>query len=516
MSIFTTVKFAIAAVAAAFVQTTASAQSLNITVEEAGTLSTLVGDAAYTTTSLTVSGPLNSADILFLRRMMGRDSTSSGTTAGTLSTLDMANATIVAGGGNYYTTRSNTANVLGQYSFQQCANLTSLVLPNSIIEVGNYSLQRTSITSITIPESVKTIGISAFANSSLESITIPSTVTSLGNYAFSSSSIGTADLSAATSITAIPTGAFSYCANLTTITLPSSVTAIEASAFAGSGLTSFTFPANLTRIGNLAFQSDTLLTSLGEIPATVDSIGYSAFQGVNVAAYSVASGNSRFTAVDGVIYDNGGKTLIAYPTGSTATSFVVPTEVDSIALSAFFRSGNLTQITLPEGLGTISSACFRETGLTTLNLPSSIYYINSSAFYASRSLTEVTFQGPTFIASQAFQHCTNLDKLYFLSETPPTLNTAGLNFNYCADVLTAYIPEGESVLTAYNTAMANAKTTGSLVFSTLITGITDASVSPYAVEVARYNTAGQKLSAPAFGINIVKYSDGTVRKEVVK
>ncbi len=37
-----------------------------------------------------------------------------------------------------------------------------------------------------------------------------------------------------------------------------------------------------------------------------------------------------------------------------------------------------------------------------------------------------------------------------------------------------------------------------------------------AVEVARYNIVGQLLSAPEKGINIVKYSDGTSKKELVK
>ena len=37
-----------------------------------------------------------------------------------------------------------------------------------------------------------------------------------------------------------------------------------------------------------------------------------------------------------------------------------------------------------------------------------------------------------------------------------------------------------------------------------------------AVEVGRYDLHGRRLSQPAQGVNIVKMSDGTIRKEMVK
>ena len=43
-----------------------------------------------------------------------------------------------------------------------------------------------------------------------------------------------------------------------------------------------------------------------------------------------------------------------------------------------------------------------------------------------------------------------------------------------------------------------------------------ASTGKDAVEVCRYDLHGRRLSQPAQGVNIVKMSDGSVRKEVVK
>ena len=36
------------------------------------------------------------------------------------------------------------------------------------------------------------------------------------------------------------------------------------------------------------------------------------------------------------------------------------------------------------------------------------------------------------------------------------------------------------------------------------------------VEVGRYDIHGRLLSAPTSGVNIIKYSDGSIKKEVVK
>ena len=48
------------------------------------------------------------------------------------------------------------------------------------------------------------------------------------------------------------------------------------------------------------------------------------------------------------------------------------------------------------------------------------------------------------------------------------------------------------------------------------TGIDKVTTSTNAKEVSRYSANGQRLSAPAKGLNIVKYSDGSVKKVVVQ
>lgn len=66
-------------------------------------------------------------------------------------------------------------------SFQQCANLTSVVLPNGITKLNSYIFYECpSLTSVNIPESVTSIGFAAFSDcKSLTSITIPENVTEI-------------------------------------------------------------------------------------------------------------------------------------------------------------------------------------------------------------------------------------------------------------------------------------------------------------------------------------------------
>ena len=73
----------------------------------------------------------------------------------------------------------NSVTEIGTWAFYNCSSLTSIVIPNSVTEIGSRAFYNcSSLTSIEIPESVEEIGNAAFYKcSSLESLTIPSSVT---------------------------------------------------------------------------------------------------------------------------------------------------------------------------------------------------------------------------------------------------------------------------------------------------------------------------------------------------
>ena len=79
---------------------------------------------------------------------------------------------------------------------------------------------------------------------------------------------------------------------------------------------------------------------------------------------------------------------------------------------------------------------------------------------------------------------------------------------------------GETDITTFQYGDENWETspqiTKHIVVAEVDAGITDAVMTSDAKEISRYSANGQRLTAPTKGLNIVKYSDGSVRKEMVK
>ena len=321
------------------------------------------------------------------------------------------------------------------------------------------------------------IGNQAFDGcSSLTSLTLPSSVTSIGSSAFSGCS-GLTSLTLPSSVTSIEWSAFSGCSGLTSLTLPSSVTSIGGSAFSGcSGLTSLTLPSSVTEIGESAFSGCSGLTSL-TLPSSVTSIGSSAFSGC-----------------------------------SGLTSLTLPSSVTEIGWYAFSGCSGLTSLTLPSSVSSIGSFAFSGcSGLTSLTLPSCVTSIGESAFRGCSSLASLTLPSSvTSIGKSAFEGCSGLTSIYVSWESPLSIDASTFkdaNTEKCI----LYVPNG----TYDDYWISNWG-----IFENIVeydaTGINHITTSGDAKEISRYAVDGQQLEVPAKGLNIVKYSDGSVKKVVVQ
>lgn len=158
------------------------AQAKSVEVKTAGTLSQLLSQEEINTlTELIVSGPLNGDDILTIRSMRAH-----------LQILNLQNANIVEGGNKYDATNSTTNNVIGNRMFYGMSILKTLILPNSVTQIGARGNSSTeaiaqcpNLESVTLPSSLTYIGAYAFNNcTQLKSIQIPEGVTHIGTYAF--------------------------------------------------------------------------------------------------------------------------------------------------------------------------------------------------------------------------------------------------------------------------------------------------------------------------------------------
>jgi hypothetical protein len=140
-----------------------------------------------------------------------------------------------------------------------------------------------------------------------------------------------------------------YGYDLTSVTIPNSVTSIGNWAFYSNQLTSVTIPNSITSIGNEAFR-DNKLTSVA-IPNSVTYIGYYAFA------------------------------------ENKLTSVVIPNSVTSIGDYAFAWN-QLTSVAIPNSVAYIGNYAFAWNQLTSVAIPNSVTYIGDRAF-AENKLTSV-------------------------------------------------------------------------------------------------------------------------------
>ena len=229
-------------------------------------------------------------------------------------------------------------------------------------------------------------------------------------------------------------------------------------------------------IGEKAFTDCSRLTSL-TLPVGITSIGYDAF---------------------------------AYCSG--LTSLTLPAGITSIGEYAFSGCSGLTSLNLPAGITEIGESTFSDcSGLTSLTLPDGITSIGISAFAYCSGLTSLTLPaGITSIGEFAFSYCSGLTSIYVYAEKVPRIGRYA--FEGCASrKCTLYVPKG-----TYD----NYRLSEFGYFENIVefdaTGIDKTTTSTDVEEVSRYSLNGQRLAVPVKGLNIVKYSDGSARKVVVK
>ena len=271
--------------------------------------------------------------------------------------------------------------------------------------------------------------------------------------------------------------AFRYCSVLTSLTLPSSITEIGDGAFYGcSGLTSLNLPAGITSIGYDAFEGCSGLTSL-TLPATITSIGDGAFEGC---------------------------------TG--LTSLNLPPSITEIGSLAFYGCSGLTSLNLPAGITKIGNRAFEGcTGLTSINLPAGITSIGWNAFNGCTGLTSINLPaGITYIDGGAFSDCSGLTSIYIYAEKVPGIDSDA--FKGCdAKKCILYVPKG-----TYDDYWLSDFSYFENIVEFDATGIDKTTTFTDVEEVSRYSVNGQRLVGPIKGLNIVKYSDGSVKKVAVQ
>ncbi|MBQ6772243.1 MAG: leucine-rich repeat domain-containing protein [Bacteroidales bacterium] len=276
-------------------------------------------------------------------------------------------------------------------AFQDCTEITSVTIGNSVIEIGGSDMYGGAFSGCT----------------NLTSVVFGNAVTIFGARAFSG------------------------CTSLTSVTLPNSVTMINQRTFEGcTGLTSITIPNSVTSIGNRAFSGCRKLSSI-TIPNSLKTIGYEVFEGTEW--YNSQS--------DGILYlDNW---CIGWKGEMPSIGELVIREgTRGIADDAFGpgpkKNRSFTSVAFPQSLAFIGKGAFYGcSGLTSINLPNSLVAIGESAFEYCSGLTSVTIpKAVTEIERDAFYNCSRLFQVYYDAENATASNGV---FKRCENLATLSI-----------------------------------------------------------------------------
>ena len=354
----------------------------------------------------------------------------------------------------------NSVETIGTYAFSGSA-IETIVIPDSTTKIDNWAFQGCKLLAyLDLGNGLQSIGYGAFNDcDNLLSVEIPDSVITInysnysGGGAFSDCD-NLQEVIIGDGLQSIQSHTFNGCPKLEAVIIGNSVESIGTYAFSGSAIKTITIPDSTIKIENWAFQGCKALYAIN-LGAGVQTIGYGVFNdcdsllsveipdSVITINYSNYSGGGAFSDCDNlqeviigdglqsiqshtfngcpklesVIIGNSVETIGSYAfSGSAIETIVIPDSTKKIDNWAFQGCKLLSAVKLGDGLETIGYGAFNDCdSLLSIELPDSLTTINYSnysgggAFSDCKNLREIIVgDGLEIIKTRLFDNCTKL------------------------------------------------------------------------------------------------------------
>ncbi len=249
--------------------------------------------------------------------------------------------------------------------------------------------------------------------------------------------------------------------NVKNVVIPDSVISIDDWAFCDSDIESIVIGKNVEYIGYCAFYCCYDLKSIS-IPASVKEMEATLGDNYSLTSISVEPGNTSYKVVGGCLFTMDGTKMVAYPMGSTGTSYVVPNGVTVIGEGAFDGATNLTNIVLPKGLITIEGYAFDECkGIKKIDIPESVTSIGNDVCCNCTLLESIVIpSGVEVIENWSFGGCSSLKWITLPAGIVEIKYSA---FSGCDALTDVYYGGNEEAWTGINVGGSNTSLTGAAI-----------------------------------------------------
>ena len=536
-------------------------KQITVNVSKAGTLKDKIGSSKkYRITSLKVTGELDVDDIQFIREMSGCYSAASSSADGGKTwkhEFDNGNLQYLDIKDVQFVNKKNAFNHENQYIYVyketgEFGKRAEVIVHNTdevVIEGLFYNLP--NIKSIILPDNITAIGTGTFEGcSSLAKLDIPLGVTSFSSSAFKGCS-SLENIRIPNEEQYISGSVFEGCSNLTSIVIPSKVKSIDSHAFKNcSGLKNiFVYMPTPPKVEQGAFDGVDKETCTLYVPkGTYDEYwlveGFGDFKNIvefDANALDLTTGTFTYNSNRSGSLSSLG---VAGMLNSVGIDRNFKTTIKNLKLSGSLNINDMKVIREldAEGLENLDlkNATFEGTedvtvtgqwagtpldlqvsfdkglfsylyNLQNIVLPDNLTSISEEMFAYNYCLKSVTIPASVNeIGKLAFYTCMGLEKLYIYSNKLIPVDYEGTLKG--PENCTLYVPQG--LAEAYRTSIWGEYLQNIEEMTT--TGIKTVSATSDVKEVSRYSIAGQKLDAPVKGLNIVKYSDGSIKKVAVQ